>query len=58
MVGQSSGPALPFPKLFAASAVAACTAEIATLPLGGCDGLFCAPLLAARRAHGFAEGPA
>lgn len=34
MVGQSSGPALPFHKLFTASAIAACTAEITTLPLG------------------------
>ena len=34
MVGQSSGPPLPFPKLFTASAIAACTAEILTLPLG------------------------
>lgn len=30
---QSSGPPLSFPRLFAASAVAACTAEILTLPL-------------------------
>lgn len=38
MVGQSSGPALPFHKLFTASAIAACTAEITTLPLGARKG--------------------
>ena len=39
MVGSSSGPALPFHKLFTASAIAACTAEITTLPLGEMGGL-------------------
>lgn len=34
MVASSGGPVLPFHKTFAASAIAACTAEIATLPLG------------------------
>ncbi|KAL4436080.1 hypothetical protein ABPG77_005528 [Micractinium sp. CCAP 211/92] len=33
MVASSGGPVLPFHKTFAASAIAACTAEIATLPL-------------------------
>ncbi|GBF87431.1 mitochondrial uncoupling 1-like protein [Raphidocelis subcapitata] len=33
MAPTSTGPPLPFPNLFAASAVAACTAEIMTLPL-------------------------
>ena len=35
MVAPSGGPVLPFHKTFAASAIAACTAEIMTLPLGG-----------------------
>jgi hypothetical protein len=34
MVASSGGPQLPFHKTFVASAIAACTAEIATLPLG------------------------
>jgi hypothetical protein len=34
MVASSGGPVLPFHKTFAASAIAACTAEIFTLPLG------------------------
>eukprot|EP00882_Tetradesmus_deserticola_P018310 GHRQ01019669.1.p1 GENE.GHRQ01019669.1~~GHRQ01019669.1.p1 ORF type:complete len:129 (+),score=24.50 GHRQ01019669.1:552-938(+) len=33
MSPPSSGPQLPFPNLFAASAISACTAEALTLPL-------------------------
>jgi hypothetical protein len=42
MVPSSGGPVLPFHKTFAASAIAACTAEIMTLPLGA-PGLPAAP---------------
>ena len=38
MSPPSTGPPLPFHKTFAASAIAACTAEIMTLPLGECVG--------------------
>ena len=38
MAPASTGPPLPFHKTFAASAIAACTAEIMTLPLGECMG--------------------
>ncbi|KAG2492315.1 hypothetical protein HYH03_009267 [Edaphochlamys debaryana] len=32
-MGGSTGPSLPFPQMFVSSAIAACTAEICTLPL-------------------------